>query len=286
MIDGGGVRGYSSLIILRELTKEIAKIEIESCKDEDMPPPLRRHSSFHPEKYIPCAGHDLESDQTAVSKILGEEDWHRYFPCHYFDYIGGTSTGGLISILLGRLRMNVNACIHEYNKLSKDIFGSPRLASIRGPIPWPRDKYDGETIQKAVQDVISRRMSKAERQVGAGNFNSPPGLCKTAVFAYASKISDIVSEYSSGVSERKTVDVEGSAPYMFRSYDHFGSEPPSYNERNPGVAHSIPIWEVARATTAAPTYFEPIKISNRKFGDGGFGTNNPAEEMFWEVVHM
>jgi hypothetical protein len=58
------------------------------------------------------------------------------------------------------------------------------------------------------------------------------------------------------------------------------------NERNPGVAHSVAIWEAARATTAAPVYFDPIKIGNRKFGDGGFGNNNPAEEMRTEVACM
>ena len=105
------------------------------------------------------------------------------------------------------------------------------------------------------------------------------------MFAYASKIFDDMSEYRSS-SERKTGDVEESVPYIFRSYDHWGKIPPHINERNPGIAHSIPIWEAARATTAAPFYFEPIKISNRKFGDGGFGTNNPAEEMLWEVTHM
>jgi hypothetical protein len=43
---------------------------------------------------------------------------------------------------------------------------------------------------------------------------------------------------------------------------------------------------VARATTAAPFYFDTIEISNRKFGDGGFGTNNPALEMWNEVSQM
>jgi hypothetical protein len=81
--------------------------------------------------------------------------------------------------MLGRLRMSVAACIEEYRILSQDIFSHPRLLSVRGPIPWPKDKYDGKTIQKAVERVVRNRMSETQRQVGASNFNSPPGLCKT-----------------------------------------------------------------------------------------------------------
>jgi hypothetical protein len=105
------------------------------------------------------------------------------------------------------------------------------------------------------------------------------------VFAYASKIFEGVTEYRSS-DGKQAVGAEDSKPYVIRSYDHLGSNPPVVNERNPGIAHSIAIWEAARATTAAPFYFDPVEISNRKFGDGGFGTNNPAEEMFWEVTHM
>jgi hypothetical protein len=90
----------------------------------------------------------------------------------------------------------------------------------------------------------------------------------------------------SGENNRKVVKQDGSAPYIIRSYDHWGSNPPSIFERNPGVAANIPIWEAARATTAAPFYFNPIRIGNQKFGDGGFGTNNPAEEMRTEVAAM
>jgi predicted acylesterase/phospholipase RssA len=62
--------------------------------------------------------------------------------------------------------------------------------------------------------------------------------------------------------------------------------PKNPSERNPGRAHHGEIWQVARATSAAPTYFTPITINNRKFGDGGFGTNNPAWEVIWEVTQM
>ena len=81
--------------------------------------------------------------------------------------------------MLGRLRMSVENCIKEYKTLGEDIFGRPRWASIRGPIPWPRDKYDAKAIQKAVENVVKKRMSPGQRKAGAGNFNSPPGLCRT-----------------------------------------------------------------------------------------------------------
>ena len=44
--------------------------------------------------------------------------------------------------------------------------------------------------------------------------------------------------------------------------------------------------KIARATSAAPTYFEAVKIGNRKLGDGGFGCNNPSWEAYNEVQDM
>lgn len=59
-LDGGGVRGLSSLIVLREIMYHIQR--------------------------------ETEQDRTPD-------------PYEYFDLIGGTSTGGLIATMLGRLRM-------------------------------------------------------------------------------------------------------------------------------------------------------------------------------------
>ena len=38
-------------------------------------------------------------------------------PCDYFDMIGGISTGGLIAIVLGRLRVTVDECIAAHTSL-------------------------------------------------------------------------------------------------------------------------------------------------------------------------
>lgn len=77
--------------------------------------------------------------------------------------------------------------------------------------------------------------------------------------------------------------------YLFRSYHHNKGSPMSehsFRPLNPGPAHSGPLWEVARATSAAPTYFEAIQFMNRKFLDGGLGANNPGRIALQEVGRM
>jgi hypothetical protein len=75
------------------------------------------------------------------------------------------------------------------------------------------------------------------------------------------------------------------APYLFRTYNH---ETQTQFVRNAGPADNVRITDVARATTAAPTYFKPAVINKQKFLDGGFCTNanNPSQNAYNEVLLM
>jgi hypothetical protein len=58
--------------------------------------------------------------------------------------------------------------------------------------------------------------------------------------------------------------------------------------RNPGPAQNLDIPAVGRATSAAPGYFAPAEIringgQTIKFKDGGFGCNNPSDEIRRDV---
>ncbi|KAG6809484.1 hypothetical protein H0H92_016063 [Tricholoma furcatifolium] len=43
-------------------------------------------------------------------------------PCEYFDIIGGVGTGGVIALMLGRLRMPINVAIDKYVEFSKKVY--------------------------------------------------------------------------------------------------------------------------------------------------------------------
>jgi hypothetical protein len=93
-----------------------------------------------------------------------------------------------------------------------------------------------------------------------------------------------------------------TTPFLFRTYstrDNTSEPSRTFVKKplNPGPAANCWIREVARATSAAPTYFKPIEINNWgiddsagflpqiEFIDGGFGTNNPSHEIFKDVKH-
>ena len=100
-----------------------------------------------------------------------------WLPCHYFDYMAGTSTGGLISIMLGRLRMSIDDCIAEYETLGLKVFAHPRWFHLRSPLFWPRDKYDHRSLEKAIKDVINGRSPYVAG--GDKSFASDESRCRT-----------------------------------------------------------------------------------------------------------
>lgn len=77
-LDGGGIKGYTSLLILKRLFREL------QSKDAD-----RREVQ----------------------------------PYEVFDLIVGTSTGGIIATMLGRLHMSIDDCLQQYQDIGKKVFG-------------------------------------------------------------------------------------------------------------------------------------------------------------------
>ena len=99
--DGGGIRGYGSLLILRALME---KVGIEERRVDS-----NVKSSFSPYMYKPTkigfGKPYTENIDSFEANIVTETDRSGlssdslFLPCHYFDYGAGTSTGGYVMSL-------------------------------------------------------------------------------------------------------------------------------------------------------------------------------------------
>ncbi|KAH6476019.1 hypothetical protein HBI59_006010 [Parastagonospora nodorum] len=166
-------------------------------------------------------------------------------PCEYFDMIGGTSTGGLIAIMLGRLQMGVQECIDQYTTLFSSIFTKKKHR-----VGWGgklQGRFDHEALEAGIKQIVREKLHDEHALF---KDNSSNGGCKTFVCATSATTSEtvIMSSY-----------------YSMRRLN---------NIRN--VAR---IWEVARATSAASSFFDPIQIGGSTFLDGATGANNPIHKL-------
>ena len=253
------MRVYSSLLILKEIMETIIRCE-KSYLDEPIEPAGPAESSHDP--LIP---HKAD---------IG-------LPCHYFDYIGGTGSGGLIAIMLGRLKMNVDDSILASEALLKEVFYHKRWFHYRSLLFWPRAKFDHQILEQAIQNLVGHHAPGAPSFFGSSGFAFDENQCRTIVLAF-----------------RRNKDSKGrkETPYLFRTYNKYSF--PSTDQGHNQIfvpmvsAHHIPIWQVARATTASPTFFRPIDCYERsymggyEYVSGGFGIKNPCEKIYHEVQDM
>lgn len=83
-----------------------------------------------------------------------EFDKDELLPCHYFDFMYGTSTGALISILLARLRMTVPQCLEVYRDIGQELFGKKRNILPAGT------KFYHKPMEKAVTRIVRQYCKK------------------------------------------------------------------------------------------------------------------------------
>ena len=72
-------------------------------------------------------------------------------PCEYFDLIGGTGTGGLIAIMLGRLRMNTKDCMRVYVQMTRKVFETDK--TIAG-IPYRSTLFKASMLEEAIRACV------------------------------------------------------------------------------------------------------------------------------------
>ena len=110
-LDGGGVRGYSMMIMLQELMhRTYVEMHGEAPKRHEIPK-----------------------------------------PCDHFDLIIGTGTGGLIAIMLGRLRMDVETCKDVYVRMTRRVFETDKTFA---GIPFKSTLFKASKLEEAIRDCV------------------------------------------------------------------------------------------------------------------------------------
>lgn len=143
--------------------------------------------------------------------------------------------------------------------MSKEIFAIDRSTSVFRKFRITRGgegRFDAEILEEKVREIVAARCNgnREEKLYDPETTQAAPGFkpCHVAV----------VAVYADHLNTEQ--------PRVLSSYD-----------RN----QICTIWQAARATSAAPTFFDPIEfgVPPVRYIDAGFGFNNPAEIAYDEV---
>lgn len=72
-------------------------------------------------------------------------------PCDHFDLIVGTGTGGLIALMLGRLRLDLEKCKELYVRLTRMVFETDK--TIIG-IPYRSTLFKASMLEQAIKEAV------------------------------------------------------------------------------------------------------------------------------------
>ena len=105
-------------------------------------------------------------------------------PCEVFDLIGGTSTGGFIAIMLGRLEMTVADCITSYTKFMGEVFPQNTVSHKIGGLATlfnvvvGGEKWDSKVLEKVIKRLIQEQLNQDPETVLLQDKNNPNPTCK------------------------------------------------------------------------------------------------------------
>ncbi len=165
----------------------------------------------------------------------------------YFDFLAGTSTGGIITALLNtpksaeqptKPKYSAKDVIGFYQSKGQEIFKARRLAKLLGSIGLADERYDARSLEHILKENLGNNWLSTQMK---------PSL----IPAY---------------------QLEQGRTWFFCTHDH---------QSGKKEAKDFMISDVCRATSAAPSYFEPAQIKNARseyhpFIDGGVFANNPT----------
>ncbi|KAJ0415765.1 acyl transferase/acyl hydrolase/lysophospholipase [Aspergillus carlsbadensis] len=201
-------------------------------------------------------------------------------PCDFFDMIGGTGSGGLLAIMLGRLKMDIDQCITGYTRLCKHVFGRKKRLSLTGMGSMTKRKskakHDGQRVVFALKSIL-RELGHEDREILLQDVDLS---CRV----YISPRIFFPRFYDVCMANRsRFVCVTDASTHKLVPLSTY---PSKYCPTE--LYKNTKIWEAAAATFANPSLFDPITLgpSRRRFTDSSAQANNPIREVWIEAKNV
>jgi uncharacterized protein len=162
-----------------------------------------------------------------------------------FDLMAGTSTGGIISLVLsvnggaGQPRYRATDLVDLYATRGQDIFSRSFWQGVSTVAGFTEEKYPAEPLEAILEEYLGDALLES-------------ALTKVLVSSY---------------------EIETRTPFFFKSWRD--------------ETKTLMMRQAARATSAAPTYFQPALVlaEDKRLAliDGGVFINNPAMSAYAEA---
>jgi patatin-like phospholipase/acyl hydrolase len=171
-----------------------------------------------------------------------------------FDLVGGTSTGGILALGLVKPAPDGSPAFAASELV--DLYAREGETIFHDSIGWKVRSLGGLFEERYSEQPIERLL----RDRYFGDTRLSEALCELVVTAY---------------------DVDRSCPLFFKR-----------GKARRDSSRDFPMWWAARATSAAPTYFEPFGLppeatsDQRVLVDGGVYANNPALCAYVEALDL
>ena len=212
-----------------------------------------------------------------MRNIPGIDPSEKLYPHKYFDLIGGTSTGRLVAVMLGRLGMDIQAAIEKYQELGPTIFGQDRGAFLGVVVQGAH--FDCKPFEDALAKWVEDQ-PMLDPNIGQH--------CRVSCYRMSVLFHMLMITYTL-LAIKPTIQHQCFVttvlaqlatvitPTIIQSYP----DPP----RSTVFSYQWLVREAARATSAVPTYFPPLNLgSGYTFKDAGaFGFNNPTSLVLKEA---
>jgi patatin-like phospholipase/acyl hydrolase len=199
----------------------------------------------------------LQEIETRLRRPLGQ----------VFDLIAGTSTGGIIACGLVKPGVPLTAAqlLQLYVGRGAEIFHRSLWRTVTTAGGIADERYPAEPLEQVLKETL-----------GDGKLSDVTGP-KLLVTAYAIELPAMAKVSARTDSTR--------SPFFFKSWNVDDPSKPL------PAAWDFLLRDVARATSAAPTYFPPAEIysvagERTALIDGGVVANNPAVCAFAEAMRL